>query len=512
MNEHSQRDKTIKDIKKLTRANELQAYLRENVPYEDLLDSEFIAMLSEVNPLIKRVLQGAIIDKGFDQAREYEQEADLETIDGIKSYIKKVDIHVALSQHRDAVLKLARHYEEEGEYEEAQKYYSAIIGHGRNRKESFIRRYGQDDKDTVYHKARIGSLACKSNMGEELTDEEKDELSASLEKVSSQQKSIDAFLTYFSPLPKAQLLRGDFGSAVARGFGTGNSRGVNPNPPVDVRQYSGALFPENRIKHIVDNYEITKAYTGIGEFAGYIVFEIEDKNVFVVEKFYEPMAQGQTEPVPSYGAATYILNKQVEINIQEMTRVSLVAMKKNSRGAIDAANHIGDKYYDRFDEKLEAVSRWTPEKTVQQQEKTEEPQESIPVQDELPVQQTTDETQNVRSVDIIVNEMEELDTNYTNLLATVKRAKEIQQEISQIQQQVEQIKAEVTDAAQGTMTREIASIVKQQVDLLSQLRNKLKELEFIAQSMDVQECEVAIAKNREKRNRLNEELMNIVGE
>lgn len=526
MKTNSQMDRIIKVVKSLTRENELQAYLRDNIPYEDLLDSDFITQLTKINPAVKRVLEGVLIDKEYEQAQEYEQQADLETNEGFESYMAITDIHVVLAKHRHRVLKLARFYEEEGNYAKAQKYYNVIVEQGRNRKESFIQKYGQDDKDTIYYKARIGELACKSNMKQDLTDEEKDELADYLKRVSSQERPIEAFLTYFTPIPTAQLLSGNFDEIMRKG-GTRKPRSRNGQKQTaeSEREYITELTPDKRLKYIVDNYEIARAYTGLSAFEGSIVFDISDKNILIVEKFYEPMYEGEIVPRQAYGSSTIVVNKDIELNIEEMTRGKLVEMNQTGNKQIGRLYHKGESYYERLARTVEKVSVAGKSQQVEQvcedksvsrtdaMQEVETPKTNAPESSEMLEEQSRgNEQQEGMALQIVLEEMENLDSIYDSLQATLENARREQEKIQKLREAVANIKAEVQAAVSGKITREISAIVLEQKKTLTNLRQELTVLEQSVESIDTQECELEIAKNREKREKLKEEVNKMLGE
>lgn len=509
MKKDFQRDKIIENIKKLKGTKELQDYLRDSVPYEYLLDMDFVNKITDANPMVKRFIEGVLVDKEYEQAEEYEYNQKLDTIEKIKKYIEEVDIYVALAKHRDEILKLARFYEEEGEYNEAKKYYSLIVERGRNQKEKFMRRAGYDDKDTVYYKAKIGELACKSNMGQDLTETEKDELEVSLEKVSSKQESVDAFLTYFTPIA-SKLLNENFDAIMNKG-GTrkANHRSATQQSVDQDREYIAELSPDKRLKYLVENYNISKVYTGLGIFEGSVVLDVEDKNILIVEKFYEPKYEGEELPRPAYGKSTIIVSKDIELNIAEMTRGKLVEMGRNGNTHIKKVNHRGEKYYARLDASIEKVSKGNVEKNIEHEEltKTDAFQEKQAEKKQDDIKKETP-----RTMETVLSEMENLDLEYTNLKALLEKAEQEQENVKNLRKQVEDIKVEVNNAISGTMTSKISSIVIEQMNLLKEMKQQLKEIELSAETLSVQECEIKIKENREKREKLNEEIKNILGE
>ncbi len=545
MESDSQKSKILKEIKKLTRPSEIQEYLRVNVPYEDLLDSSFVDELAAVNPGVKRVLSNALLDKEYDEAKSYEQQEDLDTIEGIERYIEKVDINVTLVKHRDKILRLARHYEEQGDYAKAGKYYEVIVENGKNAKEKFMQKTGRDESDTVYHKARIGELACKANMGQDLTEAEREELEATLETVSSKEKSIDAFLVYFSPISTEKLLNGDFDAITKKGGTRRKTKAEKRKTKKELdREYIEELSPDKRIKFMKEHYKIEKAYVGLGAFEGSVVFDVPDKNIFIVEKFFEPTYEGETELKQAYGASTIIVNKDIELDVTEMTRGTLVALGKNGSKLIDKANHTGEAYYDRLAKKIEKVSKASREKaggipeletTVEQvhEESEQGSTSSIPDRNVMDVEvaKTTEVTEGAgditsavgepaaleeasteRTMDVVLKEMEELDTAYEGLQVALEKARADQKRVEELRQQVVEIRAEVDDAIAGKMTSSVSAIVMKQLKTLNELKREINQLELSAQALSVEECEVEIAKNREKREELSKEFRNMYGD
>ena len=539
MESDSQKSKILKEIKKLTRPSELQEYLRANVPYEDLLDSSFVDELVSVNPAVKRVLSGALLDKEYDEARSYEQQEDLDTIEGIERYIEKVDINVTLVKHRDKILRLARHYQEQGNYAKAQRYYEVIVENGRNKKEKFIRKMGRDETDTVYHKARIGELDCKANMGQDLTDVEREELEAALRTVSSKEKSIDAFLTYFSPIDTQQLLDGDFDAITKKG---GTRRRTDSERKVSTeheREYIAELSPDKRLKYLKEHYQIEHAYIGLSAFEGSVVLDVPSMNILIVEKFYEPKIEGETEPRPAYGSSTIIVSKDIELNVEEMTRGQLVEMGQTGSKLIGRVYHRGATYYDRLSKTMDKISNATVEKGAVEEELSEEettPRDNV-VENAEPGMEpegvesdgemlegageavgTVDETAaeagapEERTMEVVFKEMEELDTAYEGLQAALEKAKAEQLRVEELRSRVVEIRAEVDQAIAGKMTGSISMVVMKQIKTLKEMKKEIEELEASAQALSVEQCELEIATNRKKREELSNEIRNMYGE
>ena len=539
MESDSQKSKILKEIKKLTRPSELQEYLRANVPYEDLLDSSFVDELVSVNPAVKRVLSGALLDKEYDEARSYEQQEDLDTIEGIERYIEKVDINVTLVKHRDKILRLARHYQEQGNYAKAQRYYEVIVENGRNKKEKFIRKMGRDETDTVYHKARIGELDCKANMGQDLTDAEREELEAALRTVSSKEKSIDAFLTYFSPIDTQQLLDGDFDAITKKG---GTRRRTDSERKVSTeheREYIAELSPDKRLKYLKEHYQIEHAYIGLSAFEGSVVLDVPSMNILIVEKFYEPKVEGETEPRPAYGSSTIIVSKDIELNVEEMTRGQLVEMGQTGSKLIGRVYHRGATYYDRLSKTMDKISNATVEKGAVEEELSEE--ETTPIDNVVENTEpgmepegvesdgemlegageavgTVDETAaevgepEERTMEVVFKEMEELDTAYEGLQAALEKAKAEQLRVEELRSRVVEIRAEVDQAISGKITGSISMVVMKQIKTLKEMKKEIEELEASAQALSVEQCELEIATNRKKREELSNEIRSMYGE
>ena len=541
MESDSQKSKILKEIKKLTRPSELQEYLRANVPYEDLLDSSFVDELAAVNPAVKRVLSNALLDKEYDEAKSYEQQEDLDTIEGIERYIEKVDINVTLVKHRDKILKLARHYQEQGNYAKAQRYYEVIVESGRNKKEKFIRKMGRDETDTVYHKARIGELDCKANMGQDLTEAEREELEATLATVSAKEKSIDAFLTYFSPIDAQQLLDGDFDAITKKG----GTRRIRPEterkvPSEHEREYIAELSPDKRLKYLKEHYQIEHAYIGLSAFEGSVVLDVPSMNILIVEKFYEPKVEGETEPRPAYGSSTIIVSKDIELNVEEMTRGQLVEMGQTGSKLIGRVYHRGTTYYDRLSKTMDKISKAPVEKgTVEPEELREEeitPRDNVVETAEVGIEpegiEPTGEilegageaagqvdepvaegaVPEERTMEVVFKEMEELDAAYEGLQAALDKAKAEQLRVEELRSKVVEIRAEVDQAIAGKMTGSLSVIVMKQINTIKEMKKEIEELEASVQALSVEQCELEIATNRKKREELSNEIRNMYGE
>ena len=513
MKEYSQKDTYIEEIRKLAYQEEIVEYIRANIPYEVLTDTEFAEKVIKANPRAKGALDLARIYVIQDMMPEIKEDDSPEKMAEI---IDEIGINMAITKYRNEIFRVAKYYEENGNYEKAQFYYSAIVKKGRNRAEKFMKKHEYDEQDTVYYKSMIGDLVCKSAMGQELTEEEKNLLDSTIKTLTTGKKSIDAFLEYFSKVSKEQLLNGDFEKIATLGIKTGKRRktGTNPKPP----HYRPELAPEKRLQHILENYNVTNTYIGVSEFAGYIVFEIEDKNVFVVEKFYDVLREGDTEPQPSTGTATYVLSRNVDLNIEELNKGQLVSMKKGKEAGVASRNH-GENYYKNLDASIESIGKIAINGQAnglgekgEDLKITEEPMETHEEE------RVNEESQKERTVEDILQEIMQTDAEYYSLIESWRDSsdnlKVIQEQIEQLNEIVTQIEEAIAKTQPGDLADVMRKTIIMQCNNLESLKSTLKELEKLEKEIKSikQNQKNQMDKNRTKREQLEEEYRGMVGE
>ena len=125
--------------------------------------------------------------------------------------------------------------------------------------------------------------------------------------------------------------------------------GSRPSPHAP-SSYIEELSANNRLKYLVENFDIAYGRPGGGKFTGAILFEIEDSDLVIVENFWRQGKDGEP-PVEDYGKATYILPKDQAMDLIQLSRGEIKA-KNDPR--IRTVNHGSKEYYnnlvDRFNE------------------------------------------------------------------------------------------------------------------------------------------------------------------
>lgn len=116
-----------------------------------------------------------------------------------------------------------------------------------------------------------------------------------------------------------------------------------------IKQYSENLSAKKRLEFFVNNFKISSASFGDGKYKGTVIFELEDSDFFIVESFWREDRDGNK--VEDYGKATYILPKDIKLDLLKLSRGEL-AGKNDDR--IISARHT-EHYYDNLLKKFNKV-------------------------------------------------------------------------------------------------------------------------------------------------------------
>lgn len=402
----------IKLISTMRSEIQIQEYIRENIPNELMEDDEFVKKLIDANPLVKGALSNLNID--------IEKEKIIEEIRkvGLKAVIEDNEkLKIIPKEFKEQLYELAKEYEDEEEFEKAKKIYGRIIELGPGQIGRFNTRFkrNEENRETVYYKSKYSYYRCKVQNGEELTDEDKEELS----KLAKEDKdnvlklrkpgemtSYDLFESLFEDIPEETLR-----TEILPYIPSGNTR--EPGEPSDrtgTKEYIEELSPVNRLKFIKENWEVINCKKGKGKFTGYIIFSIKDSEVVIVEKFFDEKGRkGNKQLVPSKDASTFIVHKDADIDLEKSGRSQLVEKRKSESEKelplIDKGYHRGIKYYNRLVKKFVTIEENGQKRKAlnvdleQKQVRAEEERTDIPeyIQGDV-------ENQNIENVGGSINE------------------------------------------------------------------------------------------------------------
>ena len=526
----SQREAIISDIKNIRTEYQILNYIKENCPDEMVFDPEFRKEVMEANRLAERAFIFV------DMERKNESLEDLK--DSVKSpedldaLIEILGIEDVARKYRKEVFELAKLHQENEEFELAKKYYDAITDNGRTRIEKFNKKYSKDnsdDKDSIYYKSLIGGLLCKASLGYELTDDEKEKLEKTLKDASSKEESsIDKFLVYFSKLPLVEknveelLERIKQSTVVARRTRqvTKEDEKTEEENPKLQKQYIEELSPLNRLKFIMENFDIKQVYVGIGGFMGYAIFDVDDKDVLICEKFYDLGKNELEEPKPAYGDAAYIISKDADFTINSMDRDKIIQeIKANNKTGgtkkIKDLRHTSEKYYDRLIEWTDKLSKLKDSGELEQPEETVAKQAA---EDDKAINggaNIQDEPSKEPSIFEMIQKLKELDQEFVEISEMIASAKEHRKKEEELKSRVNSIMHDIKSNLSQNITDEIIETIKQLDNELKSTRGLLAELENkeeVLSAEEIRQLEEKQRINREQREEINKKIIEQMGD
>lgn len=563
MEEYSAKKNIIKMIETLKSEYQIVDFIEENIPKELLEDYEFIEKLIEVNPKAEMALE---ILSGKETSKKIIEEIETKGLNATiedKEKLKKVP-----KRYRKELYQIAQNYEQEEDFEKAKEIYARIVEFGIDQVDRFYKRTNEKDKakETIYYKSKFAYYKCKIQNGEKLTEEDM----AELENLAKEDKYNILGLTQKGRITAFELFEALFEDITIEEIehvilpiissNKGGKGGViYPPGPITENEYEADLSPEKRLEHLKTDFEIESCKIGKGKFAGTFIFKVKNSDVVIVEKFYDIKGRKDNKLiVPSYGAATYYVHKDAQIDLEKSDRSKLVERKKEelrkdedgtSLKLIDSRIHKGKNYYKdqkRIFEEIEENGRELariesgreqeqhidnileePEygEDINSQPSGEEQIEEIMTRDTIDNkgenQETSKQTDGIEDIileeSIIEGETQEDDdksSDYTleEMISLIeefdKEYEEFQNQLAEIDKtigelniKIETLKEEINQHLEGLVTREnVKETIKEGIKILNECKIKKKELEALKEKIIVKEKE-----NRGERDKLKEE-------
>lgn len=378
MLDYKERKNVLKEIGNMRNEYQIADYLKENIPDELWESDEFIDELKALNSKFVNVALDLLSG---------EKHSDLITDEikekGIEAAIEKYGIKDIPRTFKEDMYNLAKEHEYSGDYEKAIEEYNWIIEHGIGQIDKFDLRYNNKNnknrlnnrEKTTYYKSKYSYFICKIKNGEALTDEEREDLETLVKEDQEnilglmepgKLSSMQVFMEYFENIPQTELVD------EIRNISKKNSRGhKKPDRPIikptedseREQRKNEQLEPTKRLEFFAEKYGGIKS-CGIAkdnEYAGNILLELGN-GTFIIEKFFDKVKVGAGEEekyeyVPTNNAATYILHKDVQLDIAELVNAPRTFLQDTTKGnkLVARINHTVDTYYDRFDEKMNGV-------------------------------------------------------------------------------------------------------------------------------------------------------------
>ena len=356
-----EQEKLIEKIKRLETNGIVEMIKTGQIPEALLEDSKFMEELKKSNPHVEIALKQLEMEQDEKILEEEISEVGLKDVIQDEEKLERIP-----RKYKEELYGIAKEYEESGEYQKAKAIYQKVSDFGKSQINRFLEKFNkhEENRETTYYKARYSYYMCKIKNGEELTEQEKEDL----EKIVYNDKDKNA-LELLTPgkLSDMDVFRSYFRDITIEEFETGvlpevakkqRNHPDNPNPPTDSKDYPEELSPEKRCKFIKENFKIKNIKIPVEEkLAGYVLFEIEDSDVIIAEKLF--MLNKQGKEVPSNNAATYLVHKDAKIELDKISQTILYdsKAKEQEKGTnlIQSVNHRGYGYYDRLLKKFKNV-------------------------------------------------------------------------------------------------------------------------------------------------------------
>ena len=539
MEEYSARKNILKMIETLKSEFQIVDFIEENIPNDLLEEEEFLAQLKEISPKVEialEILSGKEISKKIIEEIE---DKGLESVIEDEEKLRRIP-----KKYKEELFLLAEKYEKEEEFEKAKNIYGKIVEFGAGQVGKFYQRNNEQDKarETIYYKSKFAYYKCKIQNGEKLTDEDMVELEnlAKEDKYNilglSQQGKLTSFEIFESLFEDISIDEIERDILPIITYHRGNSGGeINPPGPKKENEYDPELSPEKRLEHLKTDFEIESCKIGKGKFVGTFIFKIKNSDVVIVEKFYDVMGRKNNKViVPSYGAATYYVHKDADIDLDESDRSNLVEMKKKeqrkdkegiSLKLIDSRRHSGKNYYEdqlkKFkkieengniirEQREEQISEEIAEDNGKDIE-TDTPQSDIKelgeekasdVEDEVVGDKKSEnvpsDTSNSYTLEEMLTLIEEFDKEYAEFQSQLI---DLDQKISELTIKIAELKQDIDEQMNGLLTKDnIITVIKEELSTIEECKAKKKELELLKEKIIAKEKE-----NREERDKLKEE-------
>lgn len=242
-------------------------------------------------------------------------------------------------------LQAAKYYRENGMYDEAIDALSKISDS--NNVSILLQAEMEKDLIRIRRSAENGEIdqeALESIQNIVQSDEEHEIETAEPGKFTE----YDLLTSYFEDIPVEAMNEDIFPAGMTKP--TTTIRVPNPDPAIPRNsKYIEALSAEKRLEFLKEKFKIERIRLGRDKFTGTIIFEIKDSDLVIAESFFRKDREGNF--IEDYGKATYIIPKQAELDLIEMSRGELKE-KIGKEEKVAKVNHTSEKYYERLVERF----------------------------------------------------------------------------------------------------------------------------------------------------------------
>lgn len=245
-----EQEKLIEKIKRLETNGIVEMIKTGQIPEALLEDSKFMEELKKSNPHVEIALKQLEMEQDEKILEEEISEVGLKDVIQDEEKLERIP-----RKYKEELYGIAKEYEESGEYQKAKAIYQKVSDFGKSQVNRFLEKFNkhEENRETTYYKARYSYYMCKIKNGEELTEQEKEDL----EKIVYNDKDKNA-LELLTPgkLSDMDVFRSYFRDITIEEFETGvlpevakkqRNHPDNPNPPTDSKDYPEELSPEKKM-------------------------------------------------------------------------------------------------------------------------------------------------------------------------------------------------------------------------------------------------------------------------
>ena len=261
----------------------------------------------------------------------------------VKYFVKKQkSIQVPVSHY---VLDLATIQESKGKYADAKNSLELIVGENDEKYKQLVEDQKDNEKikrilrNTNLAKAEYRYHIIKYKLGEQSFIETLNILNEICDNVDLNQEVLGVRLSAFELFKREcaemvdfERLELDIFPQLDRLVRGGEGNGQTSDETV----YTNDLLPSNRLKFIKENFKVKKIYMGKEEFTGYLLFDLEDADLIIAEKFWDENKDGSIKVATEN--ATYILPEEESIELIKKSRLEITRLSKENH-RIQKANH-----------------------------------------------------------------------------------------------------------------------------------------------------------------------------
>ena len=262
----------------------------------------------------------------------------------------KKSIQVPVSHY---IISLAKIQESKGKLAEAKKTLELIVGENDDKYKQLVddQKNNKNVRDILRNtnlaKAEYRYNVIKFKLGEQSFSETLKVLNDIIDNTELNQDVLGKRMSPFELFKQECSEMVDFERLEVDIFPRLDSmvRGEGEGREHDDTKYTKDLLPSNRLRFIKENFKVSKIYMGKEEFTGYLLFEFEDADLIIAEKFWDENKEGKIRVATEN--ATYILPKDESVELIKKSKSEITSLAKNN-DRIQKANHYSKPEDENF--------------------------------------------------------------------------------------------------------------------------------------------------------------------